>query len=122
MSDTSILANVMNTKNVQKSIGLKLRAKRISHLLDLIKEVSGKHGMVKIIDIGGTETYWDIVPMNILDTNNVSILIVNLPGTDLPKDHGHFKFEMANGCNLSQFADNSFHIAHSNSVLEHVGD
>jgi SAM-dependent methyltransferase len=37
------------------------------------------------------------------------------------KDHGPFKFFEADGCNLAAFADHSFDIAHSNSVLEHVG-
>lgn len=33
-----------------------------------------------------------------------------------------FEFVQANGCNLETFRDKSYHIGHSNSVLEHVGD
>jgi hypothetical protein len=36
-------------------------------------------------------------------------------------DNEIFTFVCGNGCNLSEFNDHSFHIAHSNSVIEHVG-
>ncbi len=52
----------------------------------------------------------------------MNITIVNLPGIVKPNDHGLFKFVEADGCDLSRFDDKSFHIAHSNSVVEHVGD
>ncbi len=47
---------------------------------------------------------------------------MNVPGSSLPANHGRFEFCHADGCNLSEIQDNSFHIAHSNSVIEHVGD
>jgi hypothetical protein len=52
----------------------------------------------------------------------VNITLVNLPGTTKPDDHGPFTFREADACALTCFADKSFHIAHSNSVIEHVGD
>jgi hypothetical protein len=32
-----------------------------------------------------------------------------------------FTYATGDGCNLSEFKDHAFHIAHSNSVIEHVG-
>jgi hypothetical protein len=38
------------------------------------------------------------------------------------RDDGRFSFLAGDGCDLSCIADNGFDIAHSNSVIEHVGD
>lgn len=119
---TKTLAKTLTDYGSQKSMGSKLRAKRIVPLLNMIEAISKKHGSVNIIDIGGTETYWNIVPKQYIYTHNVNITIVNLPGTVMPKDHGPFSFVEADGCDLVRFDDKSFHIAHSNSVVEHVGD
>jgi len=122
MSITRTLAKWLTNYNSQKSVASRLRARRIAPLLEMIDVLSKEHGIVNIIDIGGTENYWNIVPRKYLIENNVSITIVNLPGTAIPKDYGPFKFVEADGCDLACFDDKSFHIAHSNSVLEHVGD
>ncbi len=120
-SKNKITKRITNYAN-KDSVGSKLRAKRILPLLDLIKEISLHNNTVKIIDIGGTEKYWNIIPRKYIKDYNISITIVNLPGTCIQKDHGPFCFVEGDGCNLAKFSDNSFHIAHSNSVIEHVGD
>lgn len=104
------------------SVGTRLRAKRIRPLLDMIEAVFRDKGAVQIIDLGGTETYWRIVPRQFLDNHRVTITIVNLPGTLTGENHGPFRFVAADACNLAAFSDRSFDIAHSNSVIEHVGD
>jgi SAM-dependent methyltransferase len=43
-------------------------------------------------------------------------------GNPLPEDDGIFTFAAGDACNLAEFRNNSFHIAHSNSVIEHVGN
>ncbi|TKB47823.1 class I SAM-dependent methyltransferase [Ferrimonas sediminicola] len=48
--------------------------------------------------------------------------LANLPEQDLPENHGRFRFLVADGCDLSRHEDNSFHLVHSNSVIEHVGE
>lgn len=106
----------------QESLGSKLRKKRIAPLLDMIEIVFNQYGYVNIIDIGGTERYWNIVPEAFLANHQVTITVVNLPKMTLKQDYGPFKFIGADACNLEQFGDQSFHIAHSNSVVEHVGD
>lgn len=122
MAITRILAKGLSNYDSQKSLGSKLRAKRITAFLGMIEDVCNEHGFVNIIDVGGTERYLNIVPRRYLAEHNAKITIVNLPGTLVPKDHGPFKFVGADGCDLSGFGDRSFHIAHSNSVVEHVGD
>lgn len=122
MSFTRLLANTITNYNNQKSLGSKLRSKRIAPLLRVIEELSQKFESVSIIDVGGTEQYWSIVPKDFLENKNVKVTIVNLPGTQLPTDHDSFTFVHSDGCDLAKFENNSFHIAHSNSVIEHVGD
>lgn len=122
MSNQKSLAEKITDYESQDSIGSRLRARRIAPLLALIEKVSREQGSVRIIDIGGTEQYWGIVPRQYLLDQNVEITIVNIPGTRLPANHGPFVFTHADGCDLAEFEDNSFDIAHSNSVVEHVGD
>ncbi len=122
MSITRTLASWVSDYDNPKSIGSRLRARRLTPLLKMIEAVAANNGTVNVIDIGGTEQYWRIVPMPYLNAHNVNITIVNLPGTEMPVDHGPYKFVEADGCDLADFRDKQFHIAHSNSVVEHVGD
>lgn len=106
----------------QESGGSKLRAKRILPLLNMIEAVYRKKGSVTIIDLGGTEKYWGIVPRQYLSRYRVSITIVNLEGDEAVVAQAPFRFIKSDACNLPQLADKSFDIVHSNSVVEHVGD
>ena len=119
---TRTLARVLSNYYNTESFVSKLRTKRIAPLLKMIEATYSEYGFVNIIDIGGTAAYWSIVPRKYLDRHRVTITIVNLPHPEVPKDHGPFKFVAGDGCDLVGFADQSFHIAHSNSVVEHVGD
>lgn len=104
------------------SLGSKLRAKRIAPLIAMIQHTYEREGKVDIVDVGGTQAYWTILPKEVLQQNRVKITVVNLPNSQLPLNQEHFQFVHGDGCNLHEFSDNSFHIAHSNSVVEHVGD
>ena len=122
MSITKSLAKKLTNYDNRNSIGSRLRSRRITPFLQMVKAIFQQHGYVNVIDVGGMENYWHMVPPQYLEDHKVSITLVNLPGMPLPDDHGPFRFVNADGCDLSFFADNSFHIAHSNSVIEHVGD
>jgi len=122
MSLTRKLARTLTDYNNPRSVGSRLRARRIAPLLRIVEEVHERRGAVSIVDVGGTEAYWGIVPSSFLDRHDVRITLVNLPGTGLGGSHGRFDTVEADGCELGCFADRSFDIAHSNSVLEHVGE
>ena len=66
----------------------------------MIEAISADCGAVNIIDIGGTEAYWVIVSCQYLAQRNVTITVVNLPGSLLPDDHGCFKFAEADDFDL----------------------
>lgn len=122
MALSSHIARWFSNYDSRESLGSKLRARRIAPLLEMIEAAHAEHGAVEIIDLGGRENYWNIVPAGFLEQHRVSITIVNLPEGSMPEDHGIFRFAGADACNLSDLADHAFHIAHSNSVIEHVGD
>jgi SAM-dependent methyltransferase len=107
--------------NDLNSLGSKFRRARIQPLLDMIDNVFASRGQVSIVDVGGMEFYWNIVPKDDLLSRNVRIVLVNLPSDISPvADPRLFEAHQGDGCALP-FADNAFDICHSNSVIEHVG-
>jgi hypothetical protein len=101
----------------------KFRAKRIKPLLKMIKSYYSLYGNVSIIDIGGRQRYWSIISRDFLIENKVKITCVNLPGENSNAvDDDIFTYIEGDGCNLFEFQNEQFNIAHSNSVIEHVGD
>ena len=122
MSITKRLAKQISDYNNPSSFGSRMRRKRAALLVAMIGEVFSKQGNVNIIDVGGTRTYWNIIPSEILTERNVKVTLVNLIGTQMIFDDPLFSFVEGDGRNLSSFEDNAFDIVHSNSVLEHVGN
>lgn len=103
------------------SLGSKFRTKRSLWLKQEIDEIYEESGSVNILDIGGTEIYWSIFDTNYLQSRNISITLVNITAEQEIKNTEIFKSVIGNGCDL-HFNDNEFDLAHSNSVIEHVGD
>jgi SAM-dependent methyltransferase len=84
----------------------------------LIEDAVAASGRCRILDIGGTRTYWDVFASH-LEWERVEVTIANLnrEGDRPPK----IRSVIGDGRNLSQFPDGHFDIVHSNSVIEHVG-
>ena len=123
MSISSFLRNKLINYKSANSFAFKMRKKRANRIKTLIEECYTKHTKVNIIDIGGTETYWKIIPREFLISKNVHITAVNLPETTMMFENSNlFTFIDGDGCDLHNINDKSFHISHSNSVIEHVGN
>ena len=105
-----------------RSFGSRLRARRIRPLTEMIEEVRSLKGSVRIIDVGGTEAYWRILPTDYLAERDVTITLVNMPGEVVPSRSAVFDYLEADGCDLESIEAGCYDIAHSNSVIEHVGD
>lgn len=116
----AVAVQMTNYEN-PKSLGSRMRARRTGPLLKLIQDAHAKHGNVRLLDVGGRKVYWNILPPDFLAKHNVEITILNLPGELHGTDDDIFKHVAGDACNLVEYTDKAFHIAHSNSVIEHVG-
>jgi hypothetical protein len=96
--------------------GNRFRRKRLQLFLDLLGPPSDKP--IRVLDIGGTASYWRATE-DLWKPWPLQFTIVNLDVE--PSDEGPFSIRAANACSMPQYADNSFDVVHSNSVIEHVG-
>jgi hypothetical protein len=106
------------------SISYKLRSKRDVLLRSIIDGIHARKKAVAIIDLGGSLDYWRRVGFAFLVEKHATVTIVNLDETELtaPDAPAHvFQSRLADACSLTQFSDQQFDLAHSNSVIEHVG-
>lgn len=115
------LARKIADQSSGRSIGLRFRRARMAALLELVAKVHRAKGQCSIIDVGGRKDYWSIVPEEFFAQKRVSITITNIEEESVRRpSEGIFKFEYGDGRQL-RYGDNTFDVAHSNSVVEHVG-
>jgi hypothetical protein len=106
--------------NNPRSLGSRLRRRRVQLFLELVRQCHREHGSCRILDIGGSQAYWRIVGDAFLDAHDCHITLLNTAPLQAPPRR-RFTHVVGDGCRLD-FGDNAFDIAHSNSVIEHVGD
>jgi hypothetical protein len=102
------------SRALQRKFSDYARARRMREFRRLMSLDTG----LRVLDLGGTPYVWQHVP------DRCSVTIVNLPGethAHAPSHHD-LRFIEADACSLPQFADRSFEMVFSNSVIEHVGD
>lgn len=101
------------------SIPSKFRLKRFERVLAVIERIRAVRGECRILDIGGTETYWNLVAKEIAKPG-IAITLCNLSAPAV-SNTGRFSAIAGDATDLSAHADMSFDFVHSNSVIEHVG-
>ncbi|MES2253737.1 MAG: methyltransferase domain-containing protein [Pseudomonadota bacterium] len=95
------------------------RAKRSGVLRGVIEKLS-HDGPIKILDLGGRAAYWEQIGLDFIHQHNVSVTLLNLHATELSgHNSGPFQTVVGDACRL-EFADGTFDLVHSNSVIEHV--
>jgi hypothetical protein len=102
----------------------RLRRRRTQHLRAIIERMTAQAGTCRILDVGGEERYWlNIFGIDWLRQHRVQIVLLN--HTDEYVGHAPdpsvFSVVIADGCALP-YDDREFGLAHSNSVIEHVGE
>lgn len=107
--------------NDATSLSARLRSRRLRIFLDLVRNCHRRQGHCRVIDVGGTLAYWAHVPDAFFVEHACEVTIVNLEPSPMCKPRAHLHEQRGNGCAL-EFSDNAFDIAHSNSVIEHVGE
>jgi hypothetical protein len=97
--------------------GNRFRQKRFSTFLELLDKTGITDRPIRILDIGGTVSYWRALEP-LWQGRQLDITLVNL-GVE-PSDDGIFHVRSGNACALD-YPDMAFDVVHSNSVIEHVG-
>jgi hypothetical protein len=83
----------------------------------LLSATMGLRSGTTILDLGGQPMIWDSIPFPL------DLTILNLPGVAISGHVSHHGIRYVEGdaCRVEAFADRSFDIVFSNSVIEHVG-
>ncbi|MBV8615128.1 MAG: methyltransferase domain-containing protein, partial [Acetobacteraceae bacterium] len=114
------IAQLIGDYDNPASLGSRFRQRRSGPLREMIARVYRQKGAVSILDVGGRESYWNILPAAFLREHRVRIVMVNLERDVFPiRQSDIFSTSVGDGCDLP-YEDDSFDICHSNSVIEHV--
>ncbi|MES2372517.1 MAG: class I SAM-dependent methyltransferase [Bacteroidota bacterium] len=96
----------------QQSMAHQFRFKRFLFFRSLLERLPRP---VSILDIGGTQDYWNMMGFS---DSSVKITLLNLEVQPVSGDS--FVSVKGNATDLSGYADQSFDIVYSNSVIEHL--
>lgn len=108
-----ILRKLANPESTN-SLATKTRLKNFNIFKGLLSNLSKP---LRILDIGGTEQYWE--KMNFSRENGIEIILLNL--SECQVNYPNFKSIAGDAKDLSVFKDKEFDIIFSHSVIEHVG-
>lgn len=96
------------------------RKKRFEIVLGELGRIVAEKGSCSVIDVGGEFDYWRPF-LSQLQGMPIKVLVCNLQDRSQGCDDARFSSRHANACDLGFAADGEFDLAHSNSVIEHVG-
>jgi len=98
--------------------GNRFRQRRLERLLTIIDQIVAERGTCRILDVGGAAGYW-LYLEPLWRGRPIHITMVNK--IEVPPPDERFASFVGDARDLRQFADLSFDLVHSNSVIEHVG-
>ncbi|HEB89437.1 MAG TPA: class I SAM-dependent methyltransferase [Deltaproteobacteria bacterium] len=96
------------------SIAHRMRSRRFEYFRALVDPLPRP---IRMLDVGGTEDFWE--RMGFLEADEAEITILNLEAP--PARSPHVRTLDGNACHMPMFEDDSFDVVFSNSVIEHVG-
>jgi len=95
------------------------RKKRALFIKEIIQFIFNENHKCNIIDLGGTEEFWNIIDSDFLYKNNVKITLINLEPYEI-KNNQIFKMYHMNFFSLNPKDFSDFDLSFSNSVIEHL--
>ena len=109
--------------HITRRISSWFRARRDERLKALIATTPRSGETLKIIDIGGSISYWRRVGIDFLINQKVRIDLVNLSDDEFYRsaDDDQIFSCMIGDARATGLPDMSYDLCHSNSVIEHVG-
>jgi 2-polyprenyl-3-methyl-5-hydroxy-6-metoxy-1,4-benzoquinol methylase len=96
------------------SLATHMRRARFALFLSLLRKLEGP---VRVLDIGGTQAFWNLMAEG--EDLDAEITLLNL--RHQPVTSSAFTSATGDARNIPQYADKSFDVVFSNSVIEHVG-
>lgn len=99
------------------SLATNLRRKRFSHFKSLVEATPG---LIKILDVGGTQDFWKQTGTlsELKKIEEITVLNIKPISVSIPRIRGI----VGDARSMRQFADGEFDIVFSNSVIEHMGN
>jgi Methyltransferase domain len=91
------------------------RFEAFARLVNGLRE--NKAGPVRILDVGGTNLFWE--QRGWAGREDVEVVLLNLEAE--PRIHTNIEPRAGDATDLSGYADRSFDVVFSNSVIEHLG-
>jgi hypothetical protein len=96
------------------SLATRMRRKRFAFFLSLLRSIEGP---VEILDIGGTQQFWDIMLGE--EPSGMRVTLLNV--VHQPVSSSAFVSAVGDARKLDRIRDGEFDVVFSNSVIEHVG-
>ena len=112
----SFISNLFSPSDNPESLGAKFRNQRQKDFEDLFFQNFSKNDPIRVLDVGGASYFWNTSSLPLLP--NIEIVLLNLGHQKI--DHPKIKSVIGDATNMSEFADNSFDLVFSNSVIEHL--
>jgi hypothetical protein len=114
------MGNIVNPDK-RDSFSNSLRRKRFALFLKLVNEKKEKKP-ISILDVGGTEIFWENMGFGVSSdtTDWIQITLLNLEKNEVR--HPNFRSVAGDARSMPEFKNGEFDIVFSNSVIEHVGD
>jgi methyltransferase family protein len=97
------------------SLATRMRRQRFALFLSLLESVEGP---IEILDIGGTQQFWDLM----LGKPPAGMRVTLLNVAHQPVSSSAFVSAVGDAKNLGRIGNRQFDVVFSNSVIEHVGD
>jgi SAM-dependent methyltransferase len=96
------------------SLATRMRKRRFAFFLSLLESVDRP---LTILDVGGTQQFWDIMGRDSLTGAQITLLNV----TAQPVSGDDFESVAGDARDLARYETSSFDVVFSNSVIEHLG-
>lgn len=109
----SILKGLADNSS-DRSLATRMRRARFALFLSLLRRLEGH---AEILDIGGTQEFWTLMTGG--DPGDVRVTLLNIEHQPVTSDR--FISAVGDARSMPQYADKSFEVVFSNSVIEHVG-
>lgn len=110
----SVIRNLADNSN-DNSVATRMRRRRFQLFLSLLRTLKGH---IEILDIGGTQQFWDL--MGGIDSADLRVTLLNIGHQ--PVSSSRFISAAGDARSMPQFRNGSFDVVFSNSVIEHLGD